>query len=344
MTEMVSIIIPAYNVENYIRRCLDSILSQSYTNLEIIVIDDGSADSTLSIIEEYSNRDKRIRAIKKENSGVSATRNLGLHTATGKYICFFDSDDFMNVEHISSLVESFNKEENTDCAVNGYSLYSQKERRITKHVIGTEGRFTGNELIERLIFHRGNENLITGVNNKLYSAKIIRDFGLRLDETVSYGEDWLFNIIYYSHCRFVSIQNNATSNYVQYDEERLSTRFNPKGLSMAIYVRKKILNIFPDLISITVYSRQLLDLKDLFAAKYIRNHGLKGFADYCNTIMDSYDADTLATITKTVDVSTLRQRDQSLLNKQRKTFLYQMTCYCIFDMAKHVIKKIVGRR
>ena len=91
--KLISVIVPAYNVENYIAKCLDSILNQTYKNLEIIVVDDGSTDNTLSIIDSYSAKDNRIKAIHQDNMGVAAARNAGLLAATGDYYGFVDSDD-----------------------------------------------------------------------------------------------------------------------------------------------------------------------------------------------------------------------------------------------------------
>ena len=95
MEKLVSVIIPAYNIERYISRCLDSIMAQTYNNLEIIVIDDGSKDQTAEILDDYQKRDSRIIVVHKENGGVSSARNNGLDIATGDYISFVDGDDLI---------------------------------------------------------------------------------------------------------------------------------------------------------------------------------------------------------------------------------------------------------
>ena len=94
-TDIISIIIPAYNVEKYISLCLDSVIQQTYDNLNIIVVDDGSIDSTPRIIDEYAAKDKRIVAIHKKNGGLSDARNAGLERAIGNYLMFLDSDDWL---------------------------------------------------------------------------------------------------------------------------------------------------------------------------------------------------------------------------------------------------------
>lgn len=109
MQKLVSVIVPVYNAESYIKHCLDSICSQTYRNLEIIVINDGSKDSTDCICQEYRNKDPRINYINKQNEGVSKTRNLGIQLAKGQYITFVDSDDYIEpyfIEHmLSALIQ-----------------------------------------------------------------------------------------------------------------------------------------------------------------------------------------------------------------------------------------------
>ena len=102
---MISIIIPIYNVEKYLEKCLDSILNQTYKNLEIILIDDGSTDNSPNICNSYCEKDKRIKIIHKNNEGVSSARNKGIELSKGKYIVFIDSDDYVSNEHIEVLYD-----------------------------------------------------------------------------------------------------------------------------------------------------------------------------------------------------------------------------------------------
>ena len=107
MNNKVSIIVPIYNVAKYLPACLDSILNQTYDNLEILLIDDGSTDDSLKIIEEYAKKDSRIKAFNQKNSGQSSARNLGLKKATGKFISFIDGDDMIKPNFIANLIEPF---------------------------------------------------------------------------------------------------------------------------------------------------------------------------------------------------------------------------------------------
>ncbi len=107
MSPLITVIIPVYNTEEYLRSCLDSIINQTYRNLEILVIDDGSTDLSPAICDTYAELDSRVQVIHKENQGVSASRNLGIEMATGDYISFIDSDDWLESESYEHLISCF---------------------------------------------------------------------------------------------------------------------------------------------------------------------------------------------------------------------------------------------
>ncbi|MBQ5506204.1 MAG: glycosyltransferase family 2 protein, partial [Prevotella sp.] len=114
----VTILVAVYNAEKYLRECLDSLLKQTLQEIQVICIDDASTDSSLSIIQEYSQKDKRIEYISlKENKGQAHARNVGLHQAKGKYICFLDSDDFFSDDALEKAVEVYRLHEQTDCVL-----------------------------------------------------------------------------------------------------------------------------------------------------------------------------------------------------------------------------------
>ena len=106
MSALLSVIIPVYNVERYVAECIESVINQTYNDLEIIIVNDGSTDNSLKICEAYAKRDKRIKIINKENGGISSARNTGLDNATGKYIGFVDSDDYIGEDMYEKLVEA----------------------------------------------------------------------------------------------------------------------------------------------------------------------------------------------------------------------------------------------
>ncbi len=107
---LISVIVPVYNVENYLRKCLDSIINQTYKNVEIIIVDDGSTDGCGAICDEYAKKDSRVNVLHKTNGGVSSARNLGIYEAGGEYICFVDGDDWLELDYFAEVVQVLKEE------------------------------------------------------------------------------------------------------------------------------------------------------------------------------------------------------------------------------------------
>ena len=122
---MISVIVPIYNVEQYLKKCIESIISSTYANLEIILVDDGSTDGSGKICDEFQAKDKRIRVVHKKNGGLSDARNVGLEIARGEFVSFIDSDDYIDSEMFEEVLTQFDK--NTDIVIYGrYVEYPTK--------------------------------------------------------------------------------------------------------------------------------------------------------------------------------------------------------------------------
>lgn len=183
-TKVISVIIPVYNVEAYIRRCVDSILGQTYTNLEIILVDDGSTDSSPEICDEYAQLDSRVKVIHKENGGVSSARNYGLKESSGEYLTFVDSDDYLESTCFEKMYRGM-EENDVDMVVVGWKDQNDKEGFINKYINRECCRvFEQNELPSLIFF--------ATVWGHLFRRKdVISNF---FDENIFYGEDTLFAI------------------------------------------------------------------------------------------------------------------------------------------------------
>lgn len=176
---LISILIPAYNVDKYIYQCLESVCRQSYRNLQIVVIDDGSKDSTLSIISRFAEKDNRIEVITRENRGVARTRNELLDRAKGEFVLFVDSDDWIEPEMISTLVRL--KEEYSVDLVMCRKIYNNTDcldENCTINVWDKE------EILDRFMRHR---ELTGSLWNKLIKRSLF--YGIRFQPDISYGED-----------------------------------------------------------------------------------------------------------------------------------------------------------
>lgn len=209
-TALVSIVIPCYNAEKYLDECIESICNQTYKNLEIILLNDGSKDSSKEILDKWAKKDKRIRAIHKENSGVSSTRNMGIDLATGDYIMFIDSDDYIKPETIEFFIKNSNK--NTDLVI--CSKFELENGVITefdfqKHEVGT---FTLGEYV-KLGLINSNPNFFNSPWNKFFKAEVIKNNNLKFNEELNFGEDFMFNMDYLNYCKTVKVCNESLYYY-----------------------------------------------------------------------------------------------------------------------------------
>lgn len=179
---MISIIIPVYNSEKYLNNCIKSIINQTYKDLDIILINDGSKDDSLKICNKYKKLDKRVRVFNKDNSGVSDTRNYGIKEAKGNYIMFIDSDDYIDKDYVKNLIENFEKGLYIRTANLNYS-----EIKISKNSIYSVDDFIKYALEGKFLFC---------VWGGLYEKQMIGKF----DKNTYYMEDAIFLIEYLQKC------------------------------------------------------------------------------------------------------------------------------------------------
>lgn len=189
MQELISVIIPVYNVEPYLSDCLQSIAAQTYRNLEIILVDDGSTDASGRICEEWRSRDERIRVIHQPNAGVSAARNAGLRASTGAFIGFVDGDDWIEPELYETLAEALKNADMSACAFTKYPQGGQFGKRAVPRC-GLE---------EALICIYEPRGYYTAIWNKLFRRSLVfpGDHGIEMDTALANGEDevWLTEVI-----------------------------------------------------------------------------------------------------------------------------------------------------
>lgn len=218
MEDLISVIVPVYNVEKYLNKCVDSIINQTYKNLEIILVDDGSPDNCGKICDDYAKKDSRIRVFHKENSGVSSARNLGINNSTGNWIAFIDSDDWIEEKYFEIMLDKA-KKENADIVICGYN-------KIWKNKIEPINTSMGDKV------YNSKEYLI----NCLYPQtgfgfchmKIIKKdcIGQALfDEKIAVGEDALFNIEISKNIEKVVFLSKPLYNY-RNNENSLVKRFD----------------------------------------------------------------------------------------------------------------------
>lgn len=192
MEKLVSIIIPVYNVEKYLAECIESVIRQTYTNLEILLIDDGSLDNSGKICDEYAQKDERIKVIHKENGGVSSARNVGLDMAKGEYIAFVDSDDLVEKEYIAAMYENM-QENNSDLVFCRYGKYYKGtieyvQEKIPKSLIINLQDEKFIQFIYQFFILKN--NIMGSACRILYKSSLAQK--LRFDLEIKISEDLLF--------------------------------------------------------------------------------------------------------------------------------------------------------
>ncbi len=266
---LISVIIPVYNVENYIGRCLDSIVSQTYTNLEIVLVDDGATDSSGVICENYAKQDNRIRVIHKENGGLSSARNAGLKVANGDYIAFVDSDDFIHPMMYEIMLKTLGETE-SDMVVSEIGLINEidivefefpRNEKLASGYVCLEG----NAIWQKLF---AGDDIVTVVQwNKLFKSSVMRGVEYpegRVHEDVYVIHRELYNcsrvtyldaVLYYYVQRSDSIMHTETRKMIRdaidgycdridfMKEKNLRWEYNCSVLTLMLYLHWKFVTV-----------------------------------------------------------------------------------------------------
>lgn len=211
---MISVIVPVYNSEKYLHRCIDSILAQTYTDFELLLIDDGSTDSSGAICDEYARKDSRVRVFHKKNGGVSSARNLGLDNAQGEWITFVDTDDKLYSPRVLFELLKYAK---VDLVVSA-SCFNYTNRKV-KVQLEDKGLIKGYQEISGFLTRNLNSAILRVPWGKLYRKELINQKKVRFNERLTIGEDAIFNIDYFSLVSSIQIIPNITILYSAIDDD-----------------------------------------------------------------------------------------------------------------------------
>lgn len=303
---LISVIVPVYKAEAYICQCVDSILSQTLKEFELILVDDGSPDNSGHICDLYMHKDSRIKVIHKQNGGVSSARNSGIEIAAGKWLCFVDSDDVL----LPSYLEDFelNKEE-SEIYLQGY-VKKRGDYLVERH--NFEGCSSSDFF--SIISYAENNSLINSPCFKLFSVSVVKRNNILFDTNTSYGEDHLFTLAYINNISTAHFSKGEGYIYRMNDTDSLTQRVVPFKEITYYSIEAKRLH---DLICLKDYSNVLLPsvgltyitnfirtLKYLSKAnvcfkdfKWVRDSFLQGMKDVSTKIMPlSYKVLRLLTV------------------------------------------------
>ncbi|MDY5570330.1 MAG: glycosyltransferase [Candidatus Cryptobacteroides sp.] len=231
----ISVIIPVYNAESTLRRCVDSVLVQTFTDFECLLIDDGSKDRSGEICDEYARKDSRVKVFHKENGGVSSARNVGLDNARGEWITFVDSDDWIDVHSIMNYQIAVDND--VDMVIQGYVIENASSENS---YFGID--YTGT--VSDVITHLDKDNYLGFVWNKLFNHNLLVTSSLKFDETMSFQEDFLYSLDYMTLCR--RIRSISFSGYHYYMPD-WGQKYNlPHGVNYYQRVFEDILKLTGD--------------------------------------------------------------------------------------------------
>jgi len=258
----ISIIIPIYNVEDYLKKCLDSIVNQTYKNLEILCINDGSTDKSGKICDDYAKKDNRVRAIHQTNAGVTAARNAGMAASTGEYLTFIDSDDWIEPDMYQSLTDAITKT-GADVAVCDYNLiyddridynYSNMKEETIDLTDGITDYF-----YKYCACYKPNNYLWT----RLYKTELIKSYGVKFGN-YKIADDTLFNFMLLPYIKKVTNISGAYYNYLQRTNSNVYTSARKSNLAKSYaetfsallnYIRDKGFEEYQTVMPIHAYTR-----------------------------------------------------------------------------------------
>lgn len=241
MEPKISVIVPVYKVEKYLHRCIDSILSQSFTDFELILVDDGSPDNCGKICDEYAQKDSRVRVFHKPNGGVSSARNLGLDNARGEWIAFVDSDDDFEITHLQNYYDVVDFE--SDVIIMGRKITNEKgvyQGELMPANMDSKKNTDGMRGVVQNLLPKF--NLLYTVWNALYRKNIIEKHNIRFNGNISWGEDTLFNFQYLTKCN--RIQTIAKSSYLYLKNYDNASNKYHKNMNNGIKMRIPLILLF----------------------------------------------------------------------------------------------------
>ncbi|CZQ96528.1 nucleotide-diphospho-sugar transferases [Trichococcus palustris] len=252
--DKISVIIPVYNVEEYLSECVNSVFNQTYSNLEIILVDDGSPDNCGKICDEYAKKDTRIKVVHKKNGGLGYARNTGLNIATGDYVMFLDSDDKLDTNAIKDLYDSLNKHQ-ADISRGNFVKWFPKERKMVhEDMIKKEQSFVGEEkniFLSKFICGKAADSkdyeIRVGATANLYSLALLNQYGIRFESEREYlSEDIIFNLYAYYHAKKI-VQVPIGLYYYRHNDNSLTTIYKDSQLDGACNLYHKVRSIEEEL-------------------------------------------------------------------------------------------------
>ncbi|MGM9553384.1 MAG: glycosyltransferase family 2 protein [Faecousia sp.] len=270
---LVSVIVPVYNAEAFLKRCIDSILAQTYENIELILIDDGSKDRSGAICDEYARIDTRIRVIHNTNSGVAETRNIGIKEAVGDYLSFVDSDDYIAPNMLETLVAKAS-EHNSDIVMCKY--YIDRSGEIVCAPMEYDETYDGAERVKNdllYLYYTDYHSGLYSLCNKIIKRSLYSSYGILFDPLLKRGEDAWFLFQCLKHCKRVDYVPEAFYYYCQNENSIMHTVYDNQ-YTQWVETRKRLLHENEELnfsINFDSFYKEFLYKVNIYCRELIKN-------------------------------------------------------------------------
>ena len=326
-TDLVSIIIPVYNAEEYISRCLDSLINQTYKNIEIVIVDDGSNDNSLAIVSKY--KDNRIKIYSQENQGPSIARNTGIEKSTGKYIMFVDADDYIDIDMVKCMTETINNESNTIVLCDNSEIWEDRIEEYKLFIDYSKILYKEHVLKE---IASGKAGLVCG---KLFNRSIVDKYNIRFDKNISICEDQVFFLNIAKHCNeFIYIPKSLYF-YDRRNENSITMKYQENAVENQIYVINRIEEILLEC------KLENNDIEDIINNKFIRaiqdcitnevlNTRISNLSCKINNIKRMIYDDKLQQLSK--NINPISMREKIIVNSfRRNNYLGLYIMFCLID-------------
>lgn len=268
----ISVIIPCYNIDKHLSKCIESVLAQTFEDFELLLIDDGSSDSTLAICEEYQKKDTRVKFFSHQNKGVSDTRNRGVDLAQGKCIMFIDGDDFIKDDYFNYFITDYSKE---IWAICGFTNVREKKTTENRYFLELLKLFP-NGKIERIDFLKLLKYYsLSSPCARIYDRKIIIDENIRFNENITYQEDLAFNLRYLNHVKEIKLLDYFGYFYIEHKNSstsRFHKNFDHIELLFDSLNRMVISNDDKLIVKEFIFQSVLRKISNIFHPKSNKNH------------------------------------------------------------------------
>lgn len=252
-TPLISVIVPVYNVQAYLENCVNSLLEQTYQNLEIILINDGSADDSGVLCDWLAQRDNRVRVIHQRNQGVSVTRNNGISCANGEYLVFVDSDDTVDVQYVQALYRGV-VEHDADLVICGYRrCYPKFNKDVCVEKDFCVCDISKNEQVITQLYTGA---LLNSPWNKIYKKNLITKY---FDSSLAMGEDLVFNLQYLRNVGKIRVISSVLYHYIIRTNSAVTT-YKMNRMSNVVQVNQCLLTFYDEVFGVTNYHAAMIDL------------------------------------------------------------------------------------